>query len=271
LWSANPFGGPDQMSSQAPDVSPSSYGNNDDIHDLAFAKRGCCWIPFLTTDRPSYCSCIIGSDFWQRIKPADCTAKRESWWFQGWMKIRDWSELVAGPKWKTFLRRFNKKPGGGNPQHGKFQYDPSSYALNFDEGAKLYEDDDLLGRGFSSRYSLPLSCKSSMDFDKEGLLWDTLFTFYPRSMSHIQILKEAGRWRFKRKGKRYRASLHSCMMYLWASPLKKKERKRNRREHGEGKRLVLLILFNELFCSNLFIYFICFFFKHFFMYLSVWD
>jgi hypothetical protein len=46
--------------------------------------------------------------------------------------------------------------------------------------------------------------------------------------------------------------------------LKKKERKRNRREHGEGKRLVLLILFNELFCSNLFIYFICFFFKHFF-------
>jgi hypothetical protein len=70
-----------------------------------------------------------------------------------------------------------------------------------------------LGRGFSSRYSLPPSCKSSMDFDKEGLLWDTLFTFYPRSiLSHIQILKKAGRWRFKRKGKRYCASLHSWMM-----------------------------------------------------------
>ncbi|KAJ6695750.1 NHL DOMAIN PROTEIN [Salix koriyanagi] len=158
------------MSPQAPDVSPSSYGNNDDMHDLAFAKRGCCWIPFLTTDRPSSSSCIIGSDFWQRIKPVDCAANGESWWFQGWMKIREWSELVAGPKWKTFLRRFNKKPGGGNPPYGKFQYDPSSYALNFDEGARLYEDNDLLGRGFSSRFSLPPSCKSSMDFDREGLL-----------------------------------------------------------------------------------------------------
>ncbi|CAK7356002.1 unnamed protein product [Dovyalis caffra] len=156
------------MSSRTPDISPSSYGNNDDIHDLAFAKRGCCWIPFSTTD-PTSSSGTVGSAFWQRIKPVDCTADQESWWFREWMKIRDWSEQVAGPKWKTFLRKFNKKTGGGI-QNGKFQYDPISYALNFDQGSRRYEDDDLLGRGFSSRYSLPPSCKSSMDFDKESFL-----------------------------------------------------------------------------------------------------
>ncbi|KAJ6946673.1 hypothetical protein NC651_001392 [Populus alba x Populus x berolinensis] len=86
------------------------------------------------------------------------------------MRIRDWSELVAGPRWKTFLRRFNKKPGGGT-QYGRFQYDPSSYALNFDQGSRRRpEDDDLMERTFTSRYSLPPSRKSSIDFDKEGLL-----------------------------------------------------------------------------------------------------
>jgi hypothetical protein len=43
-----------------------------------------------------------------------------------------------------------------------------------------------MDRNFSSRYSLPPSRKSSIDFDKEGLLitWsrDMLFTFYPQSL-----------------------------------------------------------------------------------------
>ncbi|KAJ6415475.1 hypothetical protein OIU84_004299 [Salix udensis] len=185
------------MSPQAPDVSPSSYGNNDDMHDLAFAKRGCCWIPFLTTDRPSSSSCIIGSDFWQRIKPVDCAANGESWWFQGWMKIREWSELVAGPKWKTFLRRFNKKPGGGNPPYGKFQYDPSSYALNFDEGAKLYEDDDLLGKGVFVQVLPPTFLQVIHGFRQGGVADHIMITrcaarLLP-SMSRVQILQEAGR------------------------------------------------------------------------------
>ncbi|KAJ6701437.1 NHL DOMAIN PROTEIN [Salix koriyanagi] len=144
------------MSSQTPDMSP-SYDNSDDFHDLAFAKRRCCWIPCLATDPVPSSSGAAGPEFWQRIKPVDCTTNRESWWFRGWMKIREWSELVAGPRWKTLLRRFNKKPGGG-VQYGKFQYDPSSYALNFDQGSKRrHADDDLFGRSFSSRYSLPPS------------------------------------------------------------------------------------------------------------------
>ncbi|KAG6437180.1 hypothetical protein SASPL_102091 [Salvia splendens] len=34
-----------------------------------------------------------------------------SWWSDGveaFKKVREWSELVAGPKWKTFIRRFYK-------------------------------------------------------------------------------------------------------------------------------------------------------------------
>ncbi|EPS69831.1 hypothetical protein M569_04939, partial [Genlisea aurea] len=51
-------------------------------------------------------------------------------------KVREWSELVAGPKWKTFIRRFNHIASGGRakPPPPRFQYDPLSYALNFDDG-----------------------------------------------------------------------------------------------------------------------------------------
>lgn len=81
-------------------------------------------------------------------------------------KIKEWSELVAGPKWKTFIRQFKKKQS----KQSKFQYDPESYSLNFDEGQALTDDDDLFFRDFSSRYaSVPISSKSSMDLGKVGL------------------------------------------------------------------------------------------------------
>ncbi|GMQ10245.1 hypothetical protein CsSME_00053322 [Camellia sinensis var. sinensis] len=92
------------------------------------------------------------------------------WWDRGinaLKKLREWSEIAAGPRWKTFIRRFNRsKSGGGGARQGKFQYDPLSYALNFDDGQVQNGDSDETFRSFSSRYaSIPISVKSSMDRD----------------------------------------------------------------------------------------------------------
>ncbi|XVF54155.1 hypothetical protein PTKIN_Ptkin05aG0158100 [Pterospermum kingtungense] len=79
-------------------------------------------------------------------------------------KVREWSEMVAGPRWKTFIRRFNRNKSGtggyvAGGRYGQFHYDPLSYALNFDEGAGQngnFEDDTDSGGGFqafSTRYA----------------------------------------------------------------------------------------------------------------------
>ncbi|KAL5723651.1 hypothetical protein ACHQM5_007025 [Ranunculus cassubicifolius] len=146
---------------------------NDDIPDIIFAKRRCCFcIPCFRLER----STTVGSPWWERIGESE-----EKWWKKPWnavLKVREWSEIMAGPKWKTFIRRFNKKSGcggggiGGGGRHGKFQYDPLSYSLNFDEGlaqSDYVEDDDHVFRDFSSRYAaIPNSAKSSMDLGKDA-------------------------------------------------------------------------------------------------------
>lgn len=94
-------------------------------------------------------------------------------WWKGWdglRRVKEWSEMVAGPRWKTFLRRFSRR-GGGGARHGKYQYDPLSYALNFDEGHG--QNDNLEGeycyRDFSSRYAAAAAGgKLLVDEEKEG-------------------------------------------------------------------------------------------------------
>ncbi|KAA0055216.1 hypothetical protein IC582_029748 [Cucumis melo] len=83
-----------------------------------------------------------GSDelsWWERVKTKAKSTKfdgEDHWWTGGirsLKKLREWSEIVAGPRWKTFIRRFNRNRPA-TVKLGKFQYDPISYALNFDEG-----------------------------------------------------------------------------------------------------------------------------------------
>ncbi|KAK2994091.1 hypothetical protein RJ640_024355 [Escallonia rubra] len=151
-----------------PEVSPKHDSeSNEEMQDIAFEKRGCCfWMPCFESERSS----AVRSSWWERIAAAE---KEEGggggcWWGRGLKalkKVREWSELVAGPKWKTFIRRFNKN----RVRQGKFQYDPLSYSLNFDEGQNDHVEDERAFRDFSSRYaSVPISAKSSMDLGKDA-------------------------------------------------------------------------------------------------------
>ncbi|KAK4804411.1 hypothetical protein SAY86_004228 [Trapa natans] len=163
------------MSGQIFEISSSgasaSHAHHDSM-DVAFSKRGCCyWIPFASSSRGL-------------SKSSTMTTYQEPWWRRGWKKVREWSEKMAGPKWKTFVRRFGRNRGnnrlgglGAGTWSGQFRYDPLSYAMNFDEG---YGDDDLDGIGeetimhgrglsFSSRYaSIPVCNKGSMDMEGDG-------------------------------------------------------------------------------------------------------
>lgn len=101
--------------------------------------------------------------------------------------MREWSEVVAGPRWKTYIRRFRRCGGGGrvgnssggcgcampnrSSDQGKFRYDQLSYSLNFDDGKETgHFDDEFPYRDYSMRFaapSLPVSTKCSIDFDSD--------------------------------------------------------------------------------------------------------
>ncbi|KAG8076166.1 hypothetical protein GUJ93_ZPchr0006g46142 [Zizania palustris] len=84
---------------------------------------------------------------------------RRWWWRRSvdvLMKVREWSELVAGPRWKTFLRRFRRSTRHHGADSGRLNYDPLSYALNFDEGhgsCRLEDDYDGYYCDFSTRFA----------------------------------------------------------------------------------------------------------------------
>ncbi|CAN4079267.1 unnamed protein product [Withania somnifera] len=135
-----------------PEFSQKDPDKNEELQDLEFTKRGCCFC------FPSFSS---GRSVWERVSTSD-QKEEPHWWDKGLnaiMKVREWSELVAGPKWKTFLRRFSKN----RSKTIKFNYDPLSYSLNFEDGPRVTDqsEDDRILRDFSSRFaSIPVSAKS---------------------------------------------------------------------------------------------------------------
>ncbi|CAH8356316.1 unnamed protein product [Eruca vesicaria subsp. sativa] len=127
---------------------------------------------------PRCCSCFptfrskTSPAVWGRIRTLDDNNNHNNhipdeprWWKRAALKLREWSEIVAGPRWKTFIRRFNRDPRRGRDWDAgeKFQYDPLSYSLNFDDDD---EDDEYVGvggyRSFSTRYAnVPLQSGKS--------------------------------------------------------------------------------------------------------------
>ncbi|KAL7221821.1 hypothetical protein ACSBR1_023711 [Camellia fascicularis] len=72
---------------------------------------------------------------------------KETWLVNKLKRVKEASELLAGPKWKNFIRRFSKY--FNKKKRTQFQYDPQSYTLNFDHD--LDGEGDGLLLGFSSR------------------------------------------------------------------------------------------------------------------------
>ena len=94
------------------------------------------------------------------------------------LKVHEWSEMVGGPRWKTFIRRFGRSGPPTRPHHhfggSKLNYDAFSYALNFYEGHGASPEGDYTGyRDFSARFIAPsTSAKSSMDLTGSTLGMD---------------------------------------------------------------------------------------------------
>ncbi|KZV34729.1 hypothetical protein F511_00631 [Dorcoceras hygrometricum] len=141
----------------------------DEASETLFQKRRCCFCFHIN----SSASPAAGPAWWQKIRVSEIPAG-DSLWSRGvslLKKIRELSEIVAGPRWKTFIRRFNRSSHrSGSGKHVNVQYDALSYAMNFDDGPGQnghFEDDGEDGyfsRNFSSRYA-----KGSMDLGKEGV------------------------------------------------------------------------------------------------------
>ncbi|KAL9445599.1 hypothetical protein AB3S75_018571 [Citrus x aurantiifolia] len=65
----------------------------------------------------------------------------EPWWNEKLKKVKEVSELCAGPKWKNFIRKTGRFFSFKRNKHNNYQYDPQSYALNFDGGFDRDGDD----------------------------------------------------------------------------------------------------------------------------------
>ncbi|KAL0451764.1 UNVERIFIED_CONTAM: hypothetical protein Slati_1154500 [Sesamum latifolium] len=79
---------------------------------------------------------------------------KEAWIVVRLKKLRELSEVLAGPKWKNLIRRIGKICK--LRKHSKsttlqFQYSPESYALNF--AGNDEEEDEIILHSFSVRFA----------------------------------------------------------------------------------------------------------------------
>ncbi|KAL0350985.1 UNVERIFIED_CONTAM: hypothetical protein Sradi_4247700 [Sesamum radiatum] len=140
------------MAQSAAELPPIEEDSSDELQEAAFTsrrRRRCCFNFHFPCFRSGE------SDNWERIS----TSGREQhapWWHKGieaFKKVREWSELAAGPRWKTFIRRLTKTAGRARP--ARFQYDALSYSLNFDDGRDEngHVEVHQVFRNFPSRYT----------------------------------------------------------------------------------------------------------------------
>ncbi|CAN4100480.1 unnamed protein product [Withania somnifera] len=134
---------------------PHSYASTPNINNSStlFHKRRRCFY-FPSFNSTNQLTTYVNLDWWRRFRHG--AVNEGSVWTKGitaLKNLREWSEIVAGPRWKTFIRRFHRNKSGS--RNAKFQYDPLSYSLNFDEGRgnNGEEEEELVLRNFSTRYA----------------------------------------------------------------------------------------------------------------------
>ncbi|KAH6779305.1 hypothetical protein C2S52_010542 [Perilla frutescens var. hirtella] len=132
-------------------VFPATYDGGDDDYDNGTAVgSGCgCFRRFcFGQDGDESRSSLL------REKEEGGALQEESWLVAQLKNLREFSELVAGPKWKNLIRKMGRicNPRKQNKTAAHFQYSPESYALNFSGGADHEEDGELL-HSFSTRFA----------------------------------------------------------------------------------------------------------------------
>ncbi|KAE8663427.1 hypothetical protein F3Y22_tig00112980pilonHSYRG00037 [Hibiscus syriacus] len=102
----------------------------------------------------SFCGgCFRGIFRWRHGYLLQYEENRESWVKRRAKKLQEISELLAGPRWKNFIRRFSIYGINKKRRSTTMQYDIQSYELNFDEGVHREADAGYLG--FSARFAAP--------------------------------------------------------------------------------------------------------------------
>ncbi|GAU11971.1 hypothetical protein TSUD_195950 [Trifolium subterraneum] len=130
--------------------------NKEDFEETNGYGCGCGWFRVFT------------SQWWQRHDEEgkhlldEGNKGEETWVMEKLRNMKETSEVIAGPKWKTFIRKISGY--GKKQQKHRFQYDAHSYALNFNSGAQS-EDDEYLPPSFSTRFSNPFPAASRRQND----------------------------------------------------------------------------------------------------------
>ncbi|KAL2338474.1 hypothetical protein Fmac_012920 [Flemingia macrophylla] len=112
-------------------------------------------------DASCSCGCFKGFGFkkwWQGHDEEgkgllENKGEEESWVMNKLRNAKEFSEVIAGPKWKTFIRKISGYGKKVKQQRKRFQYDEHSYALNFNSGVQ--SEDEGMPHSFSARFAAP--------------------------------------------------------------------------------------------------------------------
>ncbi|PON67146.1 stress induced protein [Parasponia andersonii] len=86
----------------------------------------------------------------------------KTWLAEKISKVKEFSEVIAGPKWKNLVRKIGGYIKGNKKQQNmaRFQYDSQSYALNFDNGGGFNGDEDGPLIDYSNRFTPPFHAEN---------------------------------------------------------------------------------------------------------------